>query len=109
MILAGLVGGPPILGVLLHNRLMTYLGRLSYSLYLVHLPVQFYIIFPLIGYKKGLMMLERSEVWWGVAASVVCMWLVAECTYRWVEKPSLRLKPLMTGADRQTGRPDDKR
>lgn len=109
LILSGVVGGSFLLRTLLHNPFFSYVGRLSYSLYLVHMPVQFYVVFPALAGEKGLHALESPSVWGAIVASLVCMWLISECTYRSVEKPFLCLKPVLTGADRQSGSSGDKR
>lgn len=66
----------PILGNLLGNALMTWIGRLSYSLYLVHWPVV-----SLIRYKVGLELELSHQI-----ISVILIILITLILYYGVEK-----------------------
>jgi peptidoglycan/LPS O-acetylase OafA/YrhL len=74
--------------LLLINPLFAHFGRISYSLYLVHLPILF---------KRLLPMMMRNE--WSllnIVSSFFLVWLVAVATHELVEKPLLRLKARAT-------------
>lgn len=86
-----LLVAPLHLKPLLHNRIWTSLGVLSYSLYVLHVPV-------LSGLNGGLQSLGIGR-WagpWraavvGAVATVVVVSLSA-ATYRWIERPFLQRK-----------------
>ena len=85
-----LLGAPLARGVLV-NKPLAILGRLSYSLYLVHVPILFYLIYP-----------EREMVGEGYAGSMTSYLLplaalilsigLSFITYRLIELPFLNLK-----------------
>ncbi|MDH1009589.1 acyltransferase [Pseudomonas nicosulfuronedens] len=76
---------------LLANPLLDHFGRISYSLYLIHVPVQFYCLFPL---KAAGMTLEANADAYlmRIAFSLLLSWGLAWLSYRLVELPFLRLK-----------------
>lgn len=95
----------PLRGVLV-NPLLNHLGTLSYSIYLVHVPVQFYAI---TWYKAHHENLNLPDGALGNAFVVVCsfalIWVLSLVLYRWFELPMLRLKAkLSTYSDRQADR-----
>lgn len=77
---------------LLSNRVLARLGVLSYSIYVLHLPVFHYTLagwralFP----QAGLGWTPYTGTWFIVAA-VLCIGLSA-LTYRWIERPFLERK-----------------
>ncbi|NMY42784.1 acyltransferase [Pseudomonas sp. WS 5013] len=89
--------------VLLINPLLNHLGVLSYSFYLVHVPVQFYAInwfkaqggavFGVSG-EAGVVLI--------IVLSFMATWLLSMATYHGLEKPCLKLKArLSTYADQR--------
>lgn len=68
-------------------RTLTYLGRVSYSLYLVHLPVIDYVMGAL--YKLWGQDRTGAVVAYGIAACV--SFVLAEVLHRTVEAPAMRL------------------
>jgi len=66
----------------LSSKLPAWLGKISYSLYLVHLPVLFTLVHVLWGRLPIITILAL-----GVASSL----LIADMMYRFVELPSMRI------------------
>lgn len=78
---------------LMSNPLFDHFGRISYSLYLVHLPVQIFILAPIImGGGQGHVDFQAAETIWRLVASALAAWALACLCYWLVEKPFLRLK-----------------
>ncbi|MBD9679919.1 acyltransferase [Pseudomonas sp. PDM18] len=76
---------------MLVNPLADHFGRISYSLYLIHVPVQFYCLYPLKA--TGLTLDANADVYlMRIALSLVLSWALAWLSYRLVEMPFLRLK-----------------
>lgn len=76
--------------LILINPIISHFGSLSYSIYLVHVPVQFYFIF---------WAQDNPEHWlaaMGTPAIIVVsfglIWLLSLATYHGLEKPCLKLK-----------------
>jgi len=67
-------------------RWIQYMGRISYSLYLVHLPVVT-LVLPM-GYKLTHTNRLAAVGWWAFGAALSVG--VAELFYRFVERPSMR-------------------
>jgi peptidoglycan/LPS O-acetylase OafA/YrhL len=80
--LVALAWGRPLLGPA--SELLRYLGRISFSLYLLHIPVQY------------LLLANRDSVPQGdnflFLLILLCSILISDVTYRLVERPMLRLK-----------------
>jgi peptidoglycan/LPS O-acetylase OafA/YrhL len=74
--------------VLLTNGVLLWLGRISYSLYLVHVPV----IYVLKRYASGVRSLMAMDV-----AVVLCSLLLAELMVRLVEQPANELGKRLAG------------
>jgi len=77
---------------LFENAITRYLGRLSYSIYLLHFIVIQFAVRPLVPTIKRLLGEEPTMVF--VACGVVLMAVVlplAELAYRFVEAPGIRL------------------
>jgi len=71
------------------NRVATYVGKISYSLYTWHLPIEVLLL------RSGLPVLE----WAGL--SLFLSLSVATLSYRYIEKPFLNLRDkLLRGKDR---------
>jgi peptidoglycan/LPS O-acetylase OafA/YrhL len=67
---------------LLSGKVLTWLGQVSYSLYLLHLPVLL-TVFHLFSGKAPLGVL--------IAATVGLSLIMAHLSYRWIEQPSMAL------------------
>jgi peptidoglycan/LPS O-acetylase OafA/YrhL len=92
--------------VLFVNPIMGTLGKLSYSIYLFHLPIQFYLIFPLVGPPS-----PDNILTWDILLrcllSLVLIILASLLSYTLIEKPFLKLKsriPLARADDKRTRR-----
>lgn len=88
------------------NPLFSHFGTISYSLYLVHVPIQFYLIYPLKVASEGGLALDDPRNLAVIGGSFVLSWLLAIACYRLIEKPFLKLKshlPVLTY--RLRGRP----
>ncbi|MBC9252896.1 hypothetical protein A9179_21740 [Pseudomonas alcaligenes] len=95
------------LKVILHNRLLSHFGMLSYSIYLVHVPVQFYLVSWFKVHQESLPLpvgaLSNVLI---VTCSFVLIWTLSFVLYRWFEVPMLRLKSkLSTYSDQQRALP----
>jgi len=91
---------------LLVNPLFSHFGTISYSLYLVHVPIQFYLIYPLKAASGGAWAPNDPRSLAIIGGSFILSWLLAIVCYRLIERPFLKLKshlPVLT--DRLRGRP----
>lgn len=80
--LVALAWGRPLLGPA--SELLRYLGRISFSLYLLHVPAQYLLLANMGGVAQG-----DHFVF---VLILLCSILVSDVTYRLVERPMLRLK-----------------
>ncbi|WP_146004272.1 acyltransferase family protein [Halioglobus japonicus] len=90
IILLLLLGRPRFAAVLV-NRPMALLGKLSYSLYLIHVPVLFYLIYSI----KTPMEEAYIGSWYAYVLPVAALLLsvgLSYVTYRLIELPFLNLK-----------------
>lgn len=74
-----------IVSKLLSNRVMIHLGEISFSLYMVHQPIIYYIdlyVGPTVVYAK-----DMHHAWGQVLISIGLI-AVADCVYRYVELPA---------------------
>ncbi len=80
-----------------------YLGKLSYSLYLVHAAV----IVGLLNLLPHVGIPHTSSIFSGalLVGTVGLSIIAAHCAYRWVERPFLVLKQRFSGAAAENGRP----
>jgi peptidoglycan/LPS O-acetylase OafA/YrhL len=77
---------------LLINPGMAVIGKLSYSLYLIHVPILFYLLYPLRE-QIGVDQLHNS--WWFYtisAAALLLSVLLSWGSYTLIERPFLRMK-----------------
>jgi peptidoglycan/LPS O-acetylase OafA/YrhL len=105
LLLASLCLSSRTMGLLI-NPLFSHFGTISYSLYLVHVPIQFYLIYPLKAATDGAW--SPGDPWSLVVicGSFILSWLMAIACYRLIERPFLKLKshlPVLT--DKLRGRP----
>jgi peptidoglycan/LPS O-acetylase OafA/YrhL len=77
--------------VFLRSRPLVYIGMISYGLYLYHIPVMFAVeaIFRKLG---GAHPLDGSRPWFRSLFDVTLSVAVAALSWRWIERPILRLK-----------------
>jgi peptidoglycan/LPS O-acetylase OafA/YrhL len=68
---------------------LTYTGRISYGLYLWHVPVVWVLVPSLTGWPLGVR----------AVAIVALSYLIASASYFWVEQPFLRPKHLVDGPE----------
>lgn len=88
---------PEWLKPLFINPVFKHFGMISYSLYLVHVPIQFYLIYPVK--EEGLTTQSEPVMLAAILGSFMLSWLLAMLCYRTIEKPFLRLKshlPVLT-------------
>lgn len=81
-VLLAFVGSPMRL---LRNRVLIYLGKISYGLYVIHL----------FGLFCAGRLIHPSTIWgvvWQALAGLILTILLAAASYRWLEGPFLRLK-----------------
>jgi peptidoglycan/LPS O-acetylase OafA/YrhL len=97
VVLLGLLAGPPrALARVLEFPVLVWIGRLSYGLYLWHLPVLLtgtWVLGPYLSEK------------WALAAEVVVTFVVATLSFYAVERPFLRLKDRLHRRTGGTARP----
>jgi peptidoglycan/LPS O-acetylase OafA/YrhL len=84
VVLSVCLGEQGALGAVLRARPLTWLGRVSYSLYLWHLPV-----LVAFGYRPGA---HTGRPLAGPAVAIVVALMVAAASYRFIEQPFLRRK-----------------
>ncbi|MHA7816223.1 MAG: acyltransferase family protein [Pseudohaliea sp.] len=85
-----LLAGPFPARTLMINRPLAWVGKLSYSIYLNHVPILFYLIFPA---KAGVENYAGSLAAWGWPLLGATLSLaLAAVTWRFVELPFLNLK-----------------
>lgn len=75
---------------ILINPLISHFGILSYSIYLVHVPVQIYVIHWAKNHPAHWLSSMGLPVI--VITSFMLIWLISLMTYHGVERPCLRLK-----------------
>ena len=83
---------------LLDGRVLQWLGRVSYSLYLIHVPIMLatkYLLYP------------QYPIWVIVAIAVVLSLILAEVFHRLVEAPAIRLSHLLTATRRTVSEAED--
>jgi len=74
------------------NPALAVAGKLSYSLYLVHVPVLFYLIYP-VKEQMGADQFQNSLWLYGIgAAALLLSLLLSWASYSLIERPFLRMK-----------------
>jgi len=86
-----LMGGQFLLRVLLVNRYFIYLGRISYSVYLLHLPIIYYLI-ALMKSKLGADAYVENYALIALLLASVATIIVSSASYLYIEKPFLKAK-----------------
>jgi peptidoglycan/LPS O-acetylase OafA/YrhL len=91
--------GPPALfrplGAVLNARALQWLGRVSYPLYLIHMPVQRLLMLVIAPASGGHAIV--FSLLWGPAAILVPL-IIAYALHRWVEVPCWRWSRRLAGA-----------
>jgi peptidoglycan/LPS O-acetylase OafA/YrhL len=87
-----LVLGRPIGRQLLVNKVMALCGKLSYSLYLLHVPVLFYIIYPIKKSMNSDVYLNSLYLYIVPALGLLLCFILAMFSYKFIELPFLNLK-----------------
>ncbi len=82
MLVLGVAMGGRLSRALFANPIMLALGIVSYSLYLWHLPIQFWTLKLLDQYA-----ITGDRLWWLVAISIPLSLLAAILSYYWIERP----------------------
>lgn len=76
--------------LLLFNPVLNHLGSLSYSIYLVHVPIQVcFIVWFRNDFERWLGEMATAGL---ILASFSLIWLISLLTYKYLELPCLRLK-----------------
>jgi peptidoglycan/LPS O-acetylase OafA/YrhL len=87
-----LVLGRPFGRQLLVNRVMAVCGKLSYSFYLLHVPVLFYLIYPIKKSMTSGIYLSSLYLYVVPAFGLLLCLILAMFSYKFVELPFLNLK-----------------
>ncbi len=81
---------------ILKNKVVNYIGKISFSLYLVHLLV----LFSCIHFFNGIL-----PIWLILLMVVILTFILSSVMYKFVEKPSIKLGKLLIrnmGKNKQT-------
>jgi peptidoglycan/LPS O-acetylase OafA/YrhL len=90
---------PLRLKAVLSNRVLAWLGVLSYSIYLLHQPLLYYSMGTARRLFPGMTGWSPSAVLWFAVVTAVCVG-IASLTYRFIERPFLVRKARIDGAVR---------
>ena len=85
LLLLALVSSPEKPGLLFGNGFLGWLGLRSYGIYLLHKPVRLVFVMLMSGSSIVL------EPWASILITCVLLFLIAELSYRFVEKPIMNL------------------
>jgi peptidoglycan/LPS O-acetylase OafA/YrhL len=82
----------PVGKSLLINTPLALMGKLSYSIYLVHVPIIFYIVYPL-QQSEGAETYPYSLMFYiGIILSILTTLFVSFASYQLIERPFLKMK-----------------
>jgi peptidoglycan/LPS O-acetylase OafA/YrhL len=84
--------GKPLGAAALLNRPMAIIGKLSYSIYLNHVPILFFLIYPVRESLGQAQYLDSAWVYVIPLAALLASTLLAYVTYRLIELPFLNIK-----------------
>ncbi len=84
--------GEPFGKRLLVNPFFAFSGKISYSLFLVHLPVVFFVVHPVASRLGSEHAMGSPELWARFLGSIAISVVLALLGYRAIELPFLRLK-----------------
>lgn len=76
---------------IIDNPVLRFLGRISYSVYLTHLPIMFYIIIYMKSYYGETIYKDSYSVL-ALLISSVAIVAISSLTYAWIEMPFLKMK-----------------
>jgi len=95
VVLLALVLTRPFFHVVIVNSAMAVVGKLSYSLYLWHVPILFYLIYP-TKERIGAGFSVSASAYLLTFAALSLSLMVSLLTYRYVELPGLNVKRRLT-------------
>jgi len=73
---------------LIANKVMARFGETTYSFYLIHLPLMYYVNVNILPVQSGF-----TSVYWGKVILILVLALILSfLSYRFIEKPFLRIK-----------------
>lgn len=76
-----------------HFNYLTYLGKISYSMYLVHYPILVILALLIASYDRS-----RSAMILFIFLSLISSFVCAGLLYRFVERPGIRVGKILTPA-----------
>ncbi len=88
LVLLSLIVLPLRIKPLISNKILAYIGRISYSFYLIHVPIMYYINKYFLLIQNGFTLIFLSKLLLILAITLV----LSSLTYRFIEKPFLRIK-----------------
>lgn len=88
LILLAVIVLPLKIKPLISNRILAYIGEISYSFYLIHLPIMFYINFLFLPIQKNFTALFFLKL----LVILIVTLILSSLSYRYIEKPFLKIK-----------------
>lgn len=85
------------------NKVISHLGRWSYSTYLVHIPLFSAMVFAFVSFAGPTSNIEdlRQHVHYALAIGMIALVPLSWLLYRLVEKPGIRVGALLFGSARR--------